>query len=149
MHWKLFALGALLLPAPCRSQMGMPGGMMGMSSVRHQFVMRNGIDPRYASRANPMRGTAKNIAAGKKSYDQNCAACHGATGLGDGEAGKSLSPPPANIAAFVRMRMATDGYLYWTIAEGGTALGTAMPPFKSALTEDDIWKTIIYLRGGL
>lgn len=42
--------------------------------------------------------------------------------------------------------MTTDGYLYWTIADGGAPLGTAMPPFKSMLKEDQIWKIIIYLR---
>jgi mono/diheme cytochrome c family protein len=47
---------------------------------------------------------------------------------------------------FSKMPMATDGYLSWTIAEGGVPLQTAMPPFKSILKEDDIWKIIIYLR---
>jgi len=108
--------------------------------------MQHGIDPKYASLTNPLKPTARNINDGEKLYDQNCAACHGATGLGDGEAGKNLNPPPSNIAALSTMPMTTDGYLYWTIAEGGVPLGTAMPPFKGTLKENQIWKIIIYLR---
>ena len=120
--------------------------MMNMSMIRHQFVMRNGIDSRYASKVNPLQSTAENIGAGKKLYEQNCASCHGLTGLGDGEAGKGLNPRPANIATFIKMPMATDSYMSWTIAEGGVPIGTAMPPFKDVLKEDQIWKIIIYLR---
>ena len=144
----LAALGTLLLSVPGYSQMGMMRGgcCMNMSMTRHHFVMQNGIGPSYASKANPLKHTAKNIEDGKRLYQQNCALCHGPTGLGNGEAGKSLNPPPADIASFSKMPMATDGYLYWTIAEGGVPLGTAMPQFKGTLKEDEIWKIIIYLR---
>ncbi len=108
--------------------------------------MRNGIDPKYATKVSPLERNAENIATGKKLYEKNCALCHGATGLGDGEAGKDLEPPPANIAMFIKMHNVPDGYLYWTIAEGGIPLQTAMPPFKNVMKEDEIWKTMIFLR---
>ncbi|HUL42359.1 MAG TPA: c-type cytochrome [Burkholderiales bacterium] len=144
----LITLGSLCLSGSAYEQMGTVDGrnMMNMSVLRHQFVMQHGIDPKYASLTNPLKPTARNINDGEKLYDQNCAACHGATGLGDGEAGKNLNPPPSNIAALSTMPMTTDGYLYWTIAEGGVPLGTAMPPFKGTLKENQIWKIIIYLR---
>lgn len=119
---------------------------MNMSMIRHHFVMRNGVDPEYASKVNPLERNAENIAAGKKLYEMNCALCHGVTGLGDGEAGKDLKPPPANIAMFIKMHDVPDGYLYWTIAEGGIPLQSAMPPFKDVMKEHEIWKTIIFLR---
>ncbi len=142
-------LAALLLSTTASGQMMgmMPGGgMMGMSTVRHQFVRQNGVDPNYASKSNPLEHTAKNIEAGKRLYAQNCALCHGPTGLGDGDAGKNLNPPPSNIEAFSKTGMATDGYLYWTIAEGGVPLRTGMPPFKSNLKQDEIWKIVLHLR---
>jgi mono/diheme cytochrome c family protein len=139
---------ASFLPLPGQAQMGMMGGgMMDTSIVRHRFVMRYGIDPAYASKINPLSSNAENFKAGQKLYEPNCAACHGPTGLGNGAAGKNLNPPPPNIAASSKLPMATDGYLYWTIAEGGVPLQTAMPPFKGALKPDQIWKIIIFLRG--
>lgn len=108
--------------------------------------MQNGVDPKYDSKVNPLERNTENIAAGKKLYETNCAICHGMKGLGDGQAGKGLNPPPANIAMFIRMHDVPDGYLYWTIAEGGIPLKTAMPAFKGAMKEDEIWKTILFLR---
>lgn len=151
---SMAVLGCLLILVSGYSQMGMMGdrgmmqggGMMNMSVIRNHFVMQNGIDPAYVSKSNHLKPNDENIKSGKGLYEHNCAACHGSSGLGDGDAGKSLNPRPANIAAFSKMPMATDGYLYWTIAEGGLPLGTAMPPFKSTLKEDEIWKIILYLR---
>lgn len=54
--------------------------MMNMSMIRHHFVMRNGVDPKYASKVNPLERNAENIAAGKKLYEKSCALCHGMTG---------------------------------------------------------------------
>ena len=117
-----------------------------MSTVRHHFVMQYGIDPSYDSYENPLKRSDRILREGRSLYVQHCSSCHGATGQGDSETGKNLNPPPPNIAATSKMPMATDEYLYWTIAEGGVPLGTAMPPFKSFLKEDDIWKLVIYLR---
>jgi len=47
---------------------------------------------------------------------------------------------------FLQMHQVPDAYLYWTIAEGGAPIHTAMPVFKNVLNEDEIWKVIIFLR---
>ena len=122
-----------------------PGGMHA-SMVRHRFVHRHGIDGQYAGKTSPLAPTAADIESGQRLYAANCAQCHGPAGLGDGEAGKSLSPPPANVARASKLPIATDAYLYWTIAEGGAPLGSAMPPFKAVLGETEIWQIIGYLR---
>jgi hypothetical protein len=97
---------ALLGPGAGFAQIGMgsgmgrgvaPAGGMGMMSgswVRRNFVMRSGIDPKYAGLSNPLPRTAEIVSGGPQLYEQNCAACHGAQGLGDGPAGRSLNPPP-------------------------------------------------------
>ena len=125
------------------------GGGMGMMSgswVRRNFVMQNGIDQKYAGLSDPLPRTAENISGGRQLYEQNCAACHGPQGLGDGPAGKSLNPAPARLIGLSRMPMVTDGYLDWTIAEGGVPVGSAMTPFKDVLKPDDIWKVILFLQ---
>lgn len=131
-----------------RGMMGGGGmsGMSGMSMTRHRYVMRNGIDQLYAPKTNPLQPTESNVQAGRQSYERYCASCHGPSGRGDGPAGENLSPRPTNIAAFSKMPMASDAYLYWTIAEGGAPVGSAMPPFKDALDETRIWQVILSLR---
>ncbi len=143
----LAVLGTMLLAGQLYGQMGMMGqcGMMG-SMIRHRYAMMNGIDPRYAHKINPLPVTTETIKSGEKLYNQNCAYCHGVSGFGNGPGGKNLNPPPTNIAAFRKMPMVTDGYLYWTIAEGGAPLGTAMPAYKGFLKQNQIWGIIIYLR---
>jgi len=121
-------------------------GMMGGSQVRHRYVMRNGLSPEYAGKTNPLPATAANIKEGKVLYGQYCTACHGDHGNGDGAAGKSLTPPPSDLARVVRMRIASDDYLYWSISEGGSQFNTAMPAMKGSLKEPDIWKIVLYLR---
>jgi len=120
--------------------------MMGMSMVRHRYVMRHGMDPAYASKENPLAPTPENLRRGRRLYEQHCASCHGDTGRGDGPAGEHLEPPPANLAAFGGMPMATAPYLYWTIAEGGAPVGSVMPAFEGTLDEEQIWRIVAYLR---
>ncbi len=128
--------------------MGMgPGGPAGAGSMqRHRYVMQQGLDPRYAETSNPLTPDAANLTVGRTLYRQYCASCHGIAGLGDGDAGKTLQPPPANLAWSTKRPIATDGYLDWTIAEGGVPVQTAMPAFKGVLTERQIWQIILYLR---
>ena len=70
----------------------------------------------------------------------------GATGRGDGPAAQGLVPAPANLTALTKTRIASDAYLDWTISEGGVPVQSAMPPYKAALSKDDVWKLMLYLR---
>jgi len=129
------------------SQMGMDHGhgMMGMSD-RHRQVMQDGVDPRYRDKANPLKSSTERIKAGKTLYVQLCASCHGASGRGDGPAGQRLNPPARDLTGMNETRMWSDGFLFWTIAEGGVPVKSAMPPYKASLKDNDIWKIILYLR---
>jgi mono/diheme cytochrome c family protein len=134
--------------------MGTPGAGtmrgMGGSMPRHRQLMMGGVPEPYASMANPLPGTAPVIARGRAVFEQSCASCHGAEGWGNGEAGRELSPPPADLAMLVRMPMMRDDrYLFWAICEGGAAFGTAMPAFKDSLSDEEIWSVIRFLQGGL
>ncbi len=93
-------------------------------------------------------GTALADEAAKKNFDTMCAACHGATGLGDGAAAASLTPPPANFADKARMGKLTDDILIKTITEGGAAVGKSplMAGFKGQLTADQIKEVAAYVR---
>ena len=158
MRKRLIAIGlmsGLLVTTFASAQMGMgPGmgpGMMGygpsgMSMLRHRYAMMNGVGPKYAQARNPLVANAENLRAGKALFETNCASCHGASGHGDGPAAKGLNPPPSDLTAAVRVPMASDPYLAWTISEGGVPLQSAMPPYKTTLSEGQIWQLMLYLR---
>lgn len=128
-----------------------PGRMGPMHRTRmlwHRAFVRGNIPQQYLRQANPLPRTTKVIRVGGILYTNNCAACHGQRGMGDGEAGKALNPSPALLAYMIRMPMAVDGYFMWSIAEGGKRFGTDMPAFKDTLKTDEIWKIITYMRAG-
>ncbi len=122
------------------------GGMMGQSMARHRMAMMGGIPAAYRRLSNPLPATPEVLAQGERIYSANCVTCHGQSGAGDGPAGAGLSPPPADLRGLVRMPTASDGYLMWTISEGGADLGTAMPAFKATLGKGERWQIVHYLR---
>ena len=93
-----------------------------------------------ANRSNPVTVTEQSVNRGKKIYQTNCASCHGAGGEGDGPVGAALKPPAANLKVMAPQH--PDGGLAWKIAEGRGA----MPPWKSALSETEIWDVVNYIK---
>jgi len=144
------AASLLLPPAGSIAQpMGGPmmgRGMMGNVSPRHPYVRRNGLPEAYRDLVNPLKANAANINAGKQQFEVSCAVCHGSSAKGDGQAASQLNPPPTDLQFAVHTPIASDGFLYWSIAEGGAPVGSAMPAFRSSLKPEDIWRIILYLR---
>src|SRR5579864_6755692 len=61
---------------------------------------------------NPYSGSSTFAAEGKKIYEQMCVICHGEKGKGNGAAGVSLTPRPANFLA-ITVRHESDGAIFW------------------------------------
>ena len=116
--------------------------------TRHWTFMHSGVPPEYSLVNNPLEPTPSVIKSGQALYQQHCAKCHGAKGMGDGDIAHSLSPSPALLAFLIQRPAAVNGYLLWSISEGGLAFGTAMPAFKSKLSRDEIWKIVAFMRVG-
>ncbi len=125
----------------------MPRGMM-VRLLRHTTFMQYGVPKPYEGLKSTVAPGPEAIAQGRKIFAARCASCHGADGLGNGEAGKALSPSPALLAYMIRRPIAVDEYLLWTISEGGAQFGTEMPAFKDTLPQDDIWRVVAYMRAG-
>jgi putative copper resistance protein D len=83
------------------------------------------------------------IEQGGRLYHQHCAACHGATGQGDGPAGRGLPRRPADLRA-AHVGAHTAGDLYWWITHGIPAGG--MPGFSGQLSEEERWSLVNYVR---
>ena len=76
------------------------------SMPRHRYAMMSGVPAPYTGLRIPLPKNAATIARGATVYAENCAVCHGASGAGDGEAGRNFSPPPGNLAWLAQMPMA-------------------------------------------
>ncbi len=125
----------------------MPKGMM-VRLLRHTTYMQYGVPKEYKDAKPTVKPDANTVAAGKELYAKNCARCHGPSGLGNGDATQALSPSPALLAFMIRRPISVDEYLLWSISDGGEQFGTQMPAFKDALSRDDIWNIIAYMRAG-
>lgn len=124
-------------------------GMNGMDHSKMEGMDHSKMDmgdghwmapPAMARRANPVKATPASIARGKKIYAANCASCHGEKGAGDGPAGKTLNPKPANLAAMAPQHLPGD--LAWKIENGRGP----MPAWKGTLKQNQIWDVVNFLQ---
>ena len=97
------------------------------------------IPPPYAGAVNPLGATAARD--GRALFPIWCARCHGLDARGGGT---GSDPPPADLTAAAR----PDDYLFWRISEGGHGdpICSQMPSFSHALSEDERWQLVAYLR---
>jgi mono/diheme cytochrome c family protein len=96
-----------------------------------------------AARKNPVPADTDSIARGGAIYNTHCALCHGEKGKGDGVAGGTLNPRPADLTK--RADHLSDGDLAWKIAHGRGV----MPGFKNVLAEEQIWDVVNFIRKGM
>ena len=89
----------------------------------------------------PTGYTAHSVAVGARAFAQNCVACHGADGKGDGPLARSLPTPPANLTA-THIYSHLPGDLYWFIGQGK---GKAMPGFAALIDAQTRWSLIDFI----
>lgn len=122
------------------------GYIRGGSALRHNLGVNGQIPAGYLKLRNPLPPTAENAQRGAAVYEAQCSSCHGATGLGDGQASQTLSPRPAQLAWILKVpTKRRDPFMYWSIVDGGQKFGTAMPSYQGKLSHDEIWSVIGYI----
>jgi mono/diheme cytochrome c family protein/plastocyanin len=91
--------------------------------------------------------TPEGLAEGQSLFAQNCAACHGETGGGNGvfaANSKALAgKTPVNFSDPVAIAGASPALLQGKILRGG--MGTGMPSWGLILTDQQTWNIISYL----
>lgn len=105
--------------------------------------------------------TQEGLENGRKLFAQNCAACHGENGAGDGVFADELAKSgessmqnmsgsqemsrqtPANFSDPKRILGASPAILQGKILRGG--MGTGMPMWGSIFTEQQIWDLVAYI----
>lgn len=96
--------------------------------------------------APPIAGTAQDFQSGKDIFTLYCAQCHGDSGQGDGSAsskvpGGYIVPEPANFTESGQ-DFPNYGRWVWKVKEGVET--TNMPPWKFALSEQEVYQVILY-----
>ncbi len=83
-------------------------------------------------------------------YADQCAACHGTTGRGDGRlaaATAAYGRVPSNLTDTVWQHGGSEGEVFLAIRDGFTAgEDVIMPAFQNQLSDEDIWRLVGYLR---
>lgn len=85
-------------------------------------------------------------------YYKNCHYCHGDKLNGRGQYAPGFNPMPANFQDVGTIAQLQESFLFWRISTGGPGLPkeatpwlSAMPVWKDFLTEEEIWKVILFL----
>jgi len=98
------------------------------------------IPAEFAGQTNPLGADAATAGAGI--FKNNCVACHGEQGHGDGPAGAALTPHPKNLPELAST--VGDDYLFWRVSTGKP--GTSMVAWKGVLTDEQIWQVVSFIR---
>lgn len=128
---------------------GLMGGPAGAAPERDPLKPRVPADQRDAARklTAPVKATPTVVEEGKALYEGKgaCVNCHGKGGKGDGPAGAALDPGPRDLTNCAFHKQRSDGELFWVIKHG--VPGTGMVPLvPAALSEEEAWKVIAYVR---
>jgi mono/diheme cytochrome c family protein len=91
---------------------------------------------------NPFPRSAESVARGRTLFEQHCAACHGASGHGDGPAAASLATPMDDLSDLAPPPYFPDGVVAYRIANGKNL----MPAWKTLLSENEIWDLLNFIR---
>jgi high-affinity iron transporter len=94
---------------------------------------------------NPPEKSKELIDLGKKSYDQNCAVCHGLKGDADTPAGKGLTPRPPDFTRALKDWPDSKGYpeKIFNIVTKGISDSAMMG--WSQLPEKERWGLVYYM----
>lgn len=92
------------------------------------------------ARTNPVEPSRDGLVEAGELYRENCAACHGVGGQGDGPLAKDLKTRPANL--FTMAPSHSDGDFRFKIAKGRGE----MPGWEEVLDDEQIWKIVHYLK---
>lgn len=136
-----------------------------------ESIVTTGLEPDTSTRTkarwlvNPVAPVGESISAGKELYLIYCAPCHGIDGDGLGimgavpYLGKAPDYESQALAQYLSgylgysprvnlnfIQEESDGEIFYTITNGGEAI---MPAFRDALTPQQRWDLINYIKRGL
>ena len=99
-------------------------------------------DQQAPKQSNPFQATMDNVMDGSMVYDKNCAFCHGSLKQPISPMRRQFYPPVPQL--MTRTPDDPDGNIFYTIKYG--IRFTGMPGWSGVLSDDDIWKTVVFLK---
>lgn len=109
-----------------------------LAGLKERFAQSLGADA-----ALDLPSRAVDVAAGEQLYRTHCASCHGASGMGDGPAGRGLNPAPPALGSAETMRDVSPALMFRILTVG--IGGTPMPAFGTVLSADERWDILGYI----
>lgn len=105
---------------------------------------------------NPLRkdlySLKSHIEEGKKIYFQNCFYCHGAELAGKGLFAEVFNLRPLPFKGTDTIAQLPESFVFYRIAKGwktlppgSTPWDSSMPAFEDFLTEEEVWKVVLYI----
>ena len=88
--------------------------------------------------------TTSEVTLGKKIYHNRCEVCHGSQGDGKTFAVNALFPPPKNFTTGTAKKKLTRERMIRSVTRGRP--GTAMMPWESTLSKQEIHSVVNYIR---
>lgn len=86
------------------------------------------------------------LSKGKEIYASTCAACHGASGKGDGPGAANLNPRPRDFSDKDYMARLNDTDIRNTVKYGGAIKGMPQMPSHPQFSEADLTSLVAYVR---
>ncbi len=140
--------GTVQAPAELRSAHPAPPNSL---QFRGRTMQIQGLDNPFWQGGRERPGPAL-VREGGDVYIRNCVLCHGDLLDGNGPFAEGMNPKPADFTDSGTIAQLQQSYLFWRITKGGPGLpgeatpwNSAMPAWEEKLTEEQIWKVIIYL----
>lgn len=90
---------------------------------------------------NPVKPSPEGLKIAARLFKENCSACHGSTGAGNGPLAKALEDKPMNFTNAKAMRIVTDGELFWKMTNGRLPM-----PSWAQFSDMQRWELVNYLR---
>jgi mono/diheme cytochrome c family protein/glucose/arabinose dehydrogenase len=134
-----------------RTALAVLGMLAALVLGGNRLIGQNASSQNAATLENPVASTPESIAAGKQSYDANCAACHGPRAEGSVKAGVVISiiqeqggKQPPDLTDDAWDHGSSDGEIYTAIKKGVPP--TMMAGWDGRISDTEIWSIVNYLR---
>lgn len=114
--------------------------LIGIAALATGIVYQDLLASAFAK--NPFPQSLQSVARGKVLYEQHCVVCHGPSGRGDGPAASTLNSSMDDLSDLPPPPIFPDGVIVYRIAKGKNL----MPAWGQALSQNDLWDLLNYLR---